>query len=63
MIFAKIGTKKIVIDGADPDNLDIEAIRADLAFTNPEVKNADVQTQTEGDNTIIEFSAKAGRKG
>ena len=63
MLFAQIGTKKIVIDGADTENPDVEAIRADLALTNPEVKNAEVRIKSEGENTLLEFSAKAGRKG
>ena len=63
MLFAQIGTKKIVIDGADPDNIDIEAIRDDLAFTHPEVKNAEVRTKTEGEDTVVEFLAKVGHKG
>jgi hypothetical protein len=63
MVFAQMGNKKIVVDAADPDHLNLDEIRADLALSHPEVKNAEVRVKTEDGHTIVEFAAKAGRKG
>ena len=63
MIFAQIGTKRIVLDGVSEDNINIDDIRIGLSWTNPEVKNAEVRQKEEDGDIVIEFMAKSGRKG
>lgn len=58
--YAYVGTQNIAL----PDGItDAEAARNTLKLTNPEVKNATVNTKVEGENTVFEFVPKAGRKG
>ena len=61
MIYAQIGTKKIALDESLGDNP--EDIRDHLRVTFPELANSDVRTKQEDGHTVIEFTAKVGRKG
>lgn len=58
----KIGSDQIV-DNDDTINLSIEECQEDLAQQYPEVRNATIRERTEGENQIIEFIPKPGRKG
>lgn len=62
MRYFQIGTVKI----AETESMrekSVEDIRNILLTNYPEIKNATVRQKTEGDNTVVEFVSKAGRKG
>lgn len=59
--YALIGDKKIMLDetlGDDP-----EIVREHLRVTFPELATSEVRRKEEEGHTVIEFSARAGRKG
>ena len=59
--YAKIGSKKILLDAVLGD--DPEMIREHLRTTFPELANSQIRRKEEGEDTVIEFTARAGRKG
>lgn len=58
----KTGSTRIV-ETEDMAGKSIEEVQGILASTYPEVKTATIRTTTDGDDTIVEFLPKPGKKG
>jgi len=59
--------RKIIYDGRefpDPDpNMSVDEVRQAMSSFFPELANADVKTDKQGEDTIIRMSKRVGTKG
>lgn len=62
MQYVKIGSKKIKLTESMVGK-SVEDVRGMLLTAYPEIKTAKVSTATEGDDTVIAFQVRPGRKG
>lgn len=53
----------LITESAEMQSLDNEQIRALLKHAYPEVAHATIREREDGENTVIEFLPKIGKKG
>jgi len=62
-----VGIRKFVVDGTeypDPDpNMSVDEVRQAMSTFLPELANADVKTDKQGEDTVIRMSKRVGTKG